>query len=105
MPLLQLAAHPSEEIMRVDLDAVELDLQRARLLINDDAAGRMQRVLVSGSRVTGPGLCHQLISVIIPEPVRHSCDDFAFEFLNINCLWHGHRQTGHVHHATSPRIA
>ena len=41
MSLLQLAAHPSEEIMRVDLDAVELDLQRARLLIHDDAAGRM----------------------------------------------------------------
>jgi hypothetical protein len=28
LPLLQLAAHTSEEIMRVDLDAVELDLQR-----------------------------------------------------------------------------
>ena len=103
MPLLQLAAHPSEEIMRVDLDAVELDLQRARLLINDDAAGRMQRVLVSGSRVTGPGLYHQLISVIIPEPVRHGCDDFAFELLNVNCLRHGHRQAGHLHHATSPQ--
>jgi len=47
MPLLQLAAHPREEIMRVDLDALELDPQRARLLINVDAAGRMQRVLRS----------------------------------------------------------
>jgi DNA invertase Pin-like site-specific DNA recombinase len=33
----------------VDLDAVEFDLQRARLPINDDAAGRMQWVLISGS--------------------------------------------------------
>lgn len=82
MSLLQLAAHPREEIMRIDLDAVQLDPQRARLAIHNDAAGRMQRVLVSGSRVTGPGLCHQLISVIIPEPVRHSCDDFALELLD-----------------------
>ncbi len=103
MPLLQLAAHTSEEIMRVNLDAVELDRQRARLFINDDAAGRMQRVLVSGSRATGPGLCHQLIFVIIPEPVRHGCDDFAFELLDVNCLWHGRRQAGHLHHATSPQ--
>jgi len=40
--------------------------------------------------------------VIIPEPVHLGCDDFAFELLGVNCLWHGHRQAGHPHHATSP---
>jgi hypothetical protein len=35
VPLLQLAAHPSEEIMPVDLDVVEVDLQRAWLSPSD----------------------------------------------------------------------
>ena len=100
MPLLQLAADPREEIMRVDLDALELDPQHARFLINDDAAGRMQWVLVAGSRGTRAHGCHQLISVIIPEPVRHGRDDFLFELVDVDGRWHGHRQAAHLHHAT-----
>jgi len=84
-----------KEIRRVDLDAVKPDLQRARLSIHDDAARRMQRVLVSGSWATGPGRCHHM-SVIIPEPVGHGCDDFAFEICDVNCLRHDHRQAGHL---------
>jgi hypothetical protein len=75
VPLLQLTAHTGKEIRRVGLDAVKPDLQRAWLSINDDAARRMQWVLVSGWWATGPGRCHQLMSVIIPEPVGHGCDD------------------------------
>ncbi len=103
MPLLELAAHPGEEIMRVDVEAFEPDLQCARLLIDDDAAGRTQRVLVRGSRGTGRDLCRQLISVIIPEPVRYGRHDFLFEFRDVDCVWQGHRQAGHVRDATSLR--
>lgn len=103
MPLFQLAAHPGEEVMCVHADAFEFDPECARLLSNDDAAGRTQRVLVRGCRRTGPDLCHQLISVIIPEPVRHGRHEFPFEFRDIDCLWQGHRQARHVRDATSLR--
>jgi hypothetical protein len=96
---LQLAAHTREEITRIDVDAVELDLQRARLCINDDAAGRMQRVLVPCYWDTG--LRRQLISVIVPGRFHQSCDDFIFELRDVNRLWHGHRQD--LHHAASPQ--
>ena len=77
--LLHFAAHRGEKIIRVNGDAVQLHREHAVLRVDHDAAGWMQPVRVGGLRGVRARPCHQLVSMVISEPVRHSGDDLLFQ--------------------------
>ena len=86
MPLLELTADSGEEVTRVDVDTAQRDRQFARLAVDDDAARRTQRMFACPG-ATRPGSGHQLVAVIVSEPVREACDDFACQLVGINQRW------------------
>ena len=53
MALLRFAAHRSEKIIRIDVDAVQLHREHVVLLVDHNAAGWMQSVRVCVAEARG----------------------------------------------------